>query len=327
LDDGPLNSADIEVLAHAVVWCRKNGASNEVTGHKDWMSTACPGHAYAVLKQIRDKADAIQRGEVTPAPVDPNLSDARKLFADAGFSGENLNIAVAVARAESDGYIDAVGDYKQLTDPEVNKKWGPSVGLTQVRTLVTPKAYAEFDKVRDINKLRDPAYQAHATKVIFEALGWDAWTVYRTGSYKQFLGTNFTPRTGHPERDRWNLDGTKPSAPKPPTPAPPAPVDPYANIKHKVTKGETLSGIAAKYGTTYQYLAYLNGLSDPNKIKAGQVLWVGWKGTAPGKYKVQKGDTLSKIAKFSGTTWQRLKAVNKIANANLIKTGQVILIK
>jgi LysM repeat protein len=119
-------------------------------------------------------------------------------------------------------------------------------------------------------------------------------------------------------------------APKPPAPKPtpkPTPVDPYANIKHKVTKGQTLSSIAEKYGTTYQYLAYLNGLSDPNKIKVGQVLWVGWKGTAPGKYKVQKGDSLSKIAKFSGTTWQRLKAVNKIANANQIEVGQVILIK
>lgn len=39
---------------------------------------------------------------------------------------------------------------------------------------------------------------------------------------------------------------------------------------HTVQKGETLSGIASKYGTTYQALAKLNGLSNPNLIRVGQ---------------------------------------------------------
>jgi len=37
-----------------------------------------------------------------------------------------------------------------------------------------------------------------------------------------------------------------------------------------VKKGDTLSKIAAKYDTTYQKLAKLNGISDPNKIYIGQ---------------------------------------------------------
>ena len=41
---------------------------------------------------------------------------------------------------------------------------------------------------------------------------------------------------------------------------------------HVVQKGETLSGIASKYGTTYQELAKLNGLSNPNLIRTGQKL-------------------------------------------------------
>lgn len=44
-------------------------------------------------------------------------------------------------------------------------------------------------------------------------------------------------------------------------------------------------------------------------------------------YTVKAGDTLSKIAKIYGTTWQNLQAINGIANANLIKIGQVIKIK
>lgn len=41
---------------------------------------------------------------------------------------------------------------------------------------------------------------------------------------------------------------------------------------YTVKSGDTLSGIAQKYGTTYQELAAKNGISDPNKIYPGQVL-------------------------------------------------------
>lgn len=39
---------------------------------------------------------------------------------------------------------------------------------------------------------------------------------------------------------------------------------------YTVKSGDTLSGIAAKYGTTYQKLAKLNGISNPNLIYVGQ---------------------------------------------------------
>ena len=41
---------------------------------------------------------------------------------------------------------------------------------------------------------------------------------------------------------------------------------------YTVKKGDTLSAIAAKYGTTYQEIARKNGISNPNKIYPGQVL-------------------------------------------------------
>lgn len=47
----------------------------------------------------------------------------------------------------------------------------------------------------------------------------------------------------------------------------------------------------------------------------------------PTYYTVQKGDTLSKIAKHFGTTWQKLKQINNIPNANLIRVGQKLIIK
>ena len=44
---------------------------------------------------------------------------------------------------------------------------------------------------------------------------------------------------------------------------------------YTVQSGDTLSAIAKKYGTTYQEIAKANGISDPNKIYAGQTLKIG----------------------------------------------------
>lgn len=46
---------------------------------------------------------------------------------------------------------------------------------------------------------------------------------------------------------------------------------------YTVKKGDTLSAIAKKYGTTYQEIAKANGISNPNLIYAGQTLNIGGK--------------------------------------------------
>lgn len=43
---------------------------------------------------------------------------------------------------------------------------------------------------------------------------------------------------------------------------------------YTIKSGDTLSGIAARYGTTYQNLAKMNGIANPNKIYAGQKIRV-----------------------------------------------------
>ena len=45
-------------------------------------------------------------------------------------------------------------------------------------------------------------------------------------------------------------------------------------VYYTVKSGDTLSKIAAKYGTTYQKIATLNGIKNPNKIYVGQKLRV-----------------------------------------------------
>ena len=96
---------------------------------------------------------------------------------------------------------------------------------------------------------------------------------------------------------------------------------------HVVQYGENLSSIAAQYGTTWQNLARINALSNPNLIYQGQTL-SGSGGqsvaTQSRQYAVKSGDTLSSIAAHFGTTVQHLVSANGIANPNYIQVGQVL---
>ena len=47
-----------------------------------------------------------------------------------------------------------------------------------------------------------------------------------------------------------------------------------AKVTYKVAKGDTLSGIAAKYGTTVKKLADINNIKNPDRIYVGQVLTI-----------------------------------------------------
>lgn len=95
-----------------------------------------------------------------------------------------------------------------------------------------------------------------------------------------------------------------------------------------VKPGDTLSGIASMYGTTYQSLAAINNIPDANKIYPGQEICID--GTAPTSgeyYTIQPGDTLSAIAARFGTTWQWLAEVNGISEPNLIYPGNIIRVR
>lgn len=107
-----------------------------------------------------------------------------------------------------------------------------------------------------------------------------------------------------------------------------APIQSPAANTYTVQSGDTLSSIAAKFGTSYQTLASLNGISNPNLIYVGQVLQVnGSASNSSVYYTVRAGDNLSAIASRYGTSYQSIAALNGLANPNLIYAGQTLKIK
>ena len=108
-----------------------------------------------------------------------------------------------------------------------------------------------------------------------------------------------------------------------------------ASVYYTVVSGDSLSRIAARYGTSWQSIQQLNGIRNASLIYPGQRLLVrrgstsGY--TAPASnssyYRVRSGDTLSGIAARYGTSWSYLQQLNGIRNASLIYPGQTIRVR
>ena len=93
-------------------------------------------------------------------------------YADqAGFSGPDLQVAVAIALAESSGNPSAVGD---LT-------LGVSVGLWQINL----KAHPQYTQAQ----LVDPQQNANAAYAIYQAAGnqFTPWSTYNGGQYSSYI--------------------------------------------------------------------------------------------------------------------------------------------
>mgnify|MGYP001165127374 CR=1 FL=1 len=99
--------------------------------------------------------------------------------------------------------------------------------------------------------------------------------------------------------------------------------------RHKVTSGETLSSIAARYKVRQQDLIALNNLRDANNIYIGQTLKLpgsassGIRASAS-RHKVTRGETLGTIAVRYKVRQQDLIALNNLRDANHVELGQTL---
>ena len=106
-------------------------------------------------------------------------------------------------------------------------------------------------------------------------------------------------------------------------------------ITYTVQRGDTLWAIARRYGTTSEEIAEINNISNPNLIYPGQQLKIPTNSTTEGEetrgtgdiiYTVQRGDTLSRIAREYNVTVAHIVELNDISNPNLIYPSEKLRI-
>jgi len=100
------------------------------------------------------------------------------------------------------------------------------------------------------------------------------------------------------------------------------------DMYHKVRRGESLSVIAARYGTTSRELVSLNGLKSKHRIRSGQTLRLPFAGVSIPEnaetYTVKNGDSLSVIASRASLSETKLMELNRLTDKNRIYIGQVL---
>lgn len=105
-------------------------------------------------------------------------------------------------------------------------------------------------------------------------------------------------------------------------------------VRHRISRGETVSTIARRYGVSQQAIIQFNNLRRPYRIIAGKTIVIpvpigGSYASSSGSYEltgnhyiVRRGDNLSKIARAFRTTPEAIAQLNNLHSKHQISVGQ-----
>lgn len=296
-------------------------------GTIDWNQVKNAGIAFAML-----------RGGYGQNNIDPyfhrNAAACQQLGIPFGIYWFSYAYTVQMAAREAEYCIELAKQYKitwpLAFDLEYDTiRYGAQNGVTIGKNLATDMVIAFCEKVKSAGYI--PMYYTNLDyyQNIFDTrrLPYDLWFAQYASAPSisgmamwQYTSTGKVPGiTGDCDKNySYNNYGKGTQEPGPDSSIP---------EEYTVRPGDTLSGIAERFNTTVSQLAAINGIADPNKIYAGQVLQI--TGSPSGNqiiYTVKSGDTLSQIAARFGTTYQTLAQLNKIADPNRIYPGQKLII-
>jgi len=98
-----------------------------------------------------------------------------------------------------------------------------------------------------------------------------------------------------------------------------------------IQPGETLSDLADRHGVSLSRLMKANGITDADRVEAGQRLTIPGGGgrqakVTGGKVTVKPGETLSEIADHHGMSLSKLLQLNGISNPDHVEVGQSLVV-
>lgn len=133
--------------------------------------------------QMTNPSQAVADVDTGGVSVQPNLNRTQQIAqyaANAGFSGDDLTVAVAIALAESSGRSGPPDGDQALAPTN-----GPSKGLWQIN--IGSRAHPEYATV----DLYDPQTNANAAFEIYQNAGYSfrPWTTYKTQAYQRYMST------------------------------------------------------------------------------------------------------------------------------------------
>lgn len=307
----------------------------------DWKAFKKQGVEFAIIRGGFGRS-ASQKDTMFESHIQGALASGL----DVGIYWFGYAYTVEGAKAEADVCHEVIKAYKdKLTLPVFydweydSMRYAKDMGVVPSGTLITDMTIAFMERMKELGYKTGfyTNYDFMENQYTYKYLeNYDLWFAYYSKNKPEYdcVVQQYTS-TGRLNGYGGNLDlnwlykdyaEDKKPEPKPTEPA-------QTDIVYTVKAGDTLSGVAAKYGTTWQVLAAYNGIEDPNLILVGQKIKIPGGKVKPTEekketvYTVKAGDTLSGIAAKYGTDYMTLARINGIENPDLIFAGQRIKIQ
>lgn len=224
------------------------------------------------------------------------------------------------ARAEAEHFSNLIGELSYSCRPVLD--FEHNAGLSGTESTAVARAFLET--VEERLGVRPMLYADGSNARILELGEYPLWVAQWEAAAPDLAGTAWQDWTGWQYTDRGRVDGIAGPVDRDRFTAGIFLEEGNATFPYAVRRGETLWGLARRFGVTVTELVRLNGIENPDLIFVGQVLRIPGRAPAAQTYTVQRGDTLWGIAQRFGTTVGRLVQANDIPNPNLIFPGQVL---
>jgi hypothetical protein len=171
------------------------------------------------------------------------VTSLRALLASAGFHGDGLNTAVAVAMAESGGHP---------TSHNTNAGTGDnSYGLFQINMLgsLGPARMQQYH-LSSYDELFNPTVNARVAYQLSQGgTNWTPWTTYTRGTYRQYLGEDMQIGAGLPDPNGGGLDHSGDLSA----------TDPAPSDNFDISDGQSLAELQANQAELHAQLDYTVG--------------------------------------------------------------------